>query len=228
MTSEIAMRLSGFFFLFIIAASVVGRILGYKLDNYDADAKLQSIGDSPVKFRISVLLLLVEHASIIALGISLFVAFGSCNVVLGIVWVVVRTGEGLLHAYSEIGYWGLLKLAGQYSVGGNAERKVQADAGRAVLQTKNLRFSQAMVLFGLGTLAYSIVFVGNAVVPVFLGWAGIVVGGLDVIGSGLRLAKPKIVAVAYLGGALTLVFEVVIGVWLLVASPIIPVPPCSG
>ena len=219
------MRLSGFFFLFIIAASIVGRILGYKLDNYDAVAKLQSISGAPAKFKISVLLLLVEHAGIIALCISLFVAFGTCNVALGIVWVVARTGEGLLHAYSEIGYWGLLKLAAQYSVGGDVDGKALADAGRAVLQTKNLRFSQAMVLFGVGTLAYSIVFVSYGVVPVFVGWAGIVVGGLDVIGSGLRLAKPKIVAVAYLGGALTLVFEIVIGVWLLVASSIIP---CSG
>ena len=222
MTNEIAFRLSGFFFLFIIATSVAGRILGYKLDNQDADAKLQSISDKPGNFRISVFLLLVEHVSIIALGICLFVAFGSFNVALGFVWVVVRTGEGLLQLYSEIGYWGLYKLAGQYSVGRDVERKALAEAGRTVLRTKNLRFNQAMVLFGVGTLAYSIVFVGYDLVPVFIGWMGIAIGGLDAVGWGLRLAKPNIVAPAYLGGALTLVFEVILGVWLLVASPIIP------
>ncbi len=222
MTNEIAMHLSGFFFLFIIATSVVGRILGYKLDDHDADAKLQSISGAPGRFRISVFLLLLENAGIIALGISLFVAFGSHNAALGIVWVVVRTGEGLLQFYGEIGYWGLFKLAGQYSVGGDAEKKALAEAGRAVLQTKNLRFNQAMVLFGVGTLAYSTLFVAYGVVPAYVGWLGIGVGALDVLGWGLRLARPKIVALAYLGGALTLVFEAILGVWLLVSSPIIP------
>jgi hypothetical protein len=216
------MHLSGFFFLFIIVTSVVGRILGYKLDEYDGDAKLRKIVDAPQKFRISIVLLLLEHASIVALGISLFVAFGSYDAALGILWVVVRTGEGLLQFYSEIGYWGLLRLARLYSAGDDVERRTLTEAGRAVLETKNLRFNQAMVLFGVGTLAYSIVFVGYDVVPVLLGWMGIFVGGLDALGSGLRLARPKIVAPAYLGGALTLAFEAIIGVWLLVASPIVP------
>lgn len=221
MTDEIAMRLSGFFFLFIIAASIAGRILGYKLDDYDADARLQSISGSPGKFKTSVFLLLLEHACIIALGVSLFVAFGSYNPVLGIVWIVVRTGESLLHFQSEIGYWILLKLAGQYSAGGDDERKAAVEAARSVLLAKNHRFNQAMVLFGVGTLAYSIVFVVYGVVPAPIAWMGIGIGVLVAVGWGLRLVKPMVVSLAYLGGALTLVFEVIIGVWLLLASPVI-------
>ena len=78
------------------------------------------------------------------------------------------------------------------------------------------------MLFGVGTLAYSTLFVAYGVVPAYVGWLGIGVGAFDVLGFGIRLAKPNFVALAYLGGALTLVFEVIIGVWLLVSSPIIP------
>ncbi len=96
MTNEIAMHVSGFLFLFILATGVASRALGYKLDDYDSDAKLQKIIDDPRKFKLSVVLLLIEHASIIALAIALFVAFGSHNTALGIVWVTFRTVEGLV------------------------------------------------------------------------------------------------------------------------------------
>ena len=36
MTNEIAMKLSGILFLFILATGIASRALGYKLDDYDA------------------------------------------------------------------------------------------------------------------------------------------------------------------------------------------------
>jgi hypothetical protein len=221
MTNELAMHVSGFLFLFILATGIASRALGYKLDDYDSEARLQQIIGDPRKFQISVGLLLIEHASIIALAIALFVAFGSYSVALGVVWVTFRTGEALVQFRSEIGYWGLLGLARQYADAGDAERKTLIESGRVILYTKNARFTLAMVLFGIGTLAYSILFVLYGVVPSIIGWFGIVVGVLDALGSGIRLAKPDFVVLAYLGGLLTLIFELIIGGWLLVSSPIL-------
>jgi hypothetical protein len=221
MTNEVAMNVSGFLFLFILATGVASRALGYKLDDYDSEAKFQAVIDDSRKFKISVGLMLIEHAGIIALAIALFVAFGSHSAALGFVWVTFRTGEALVHFYSEIGFWGLLTLARQYSVAGDAERKALSDSGRVVLHVKNSRFTLAMVLFGVGTLAYSILFVAYGVVPPTIGWLGIVVGALDIVGSGIRLARPNFVALAYLGGLLTLIFEAIIGGWLLFSSPIV-------
>jgi hypothetical protein len=216
------MSVSGFLFLFILATGIASRALGYKLDDYDSEAKLRAIVVDPGRFKISVVLLLVEHSSIIALAIALFVTFGSYNAALGVVWVIFRTGEALIQFNSEIGYWGLLGLAKRYAVAGDPERTALVESGRVILHTKNSRFTLAMVLFGVGTLAYSILFVAYGVVPPMIGWLGIVVGALDIVGSGIRLAKPNFVALAYIGGLLTLIFETMIGGWLLFSSPIIP------
>ncbi|MDP7453823.1 MAG: DUF4386 family protein, partial [Arenicellales bacterium] len=184
-------------------------------DDYDSDAKLLNIIADPTKFKCSIILLLVEHAAIIALAVTLFVAFGSYNVPLGIVWIIFRTGDGLVQFYSEISYWRLLGLARQYQVADDNERRALGASGRLILAKKNTRFTLAMVLFGIGTLAYSSVCVTYGLVPFIIGWMGIIIGALDVAGSGIRLAKPKFVALAYIGGLLTLIFEAVIGGWLL-------------
>ena len=44
----------------------------------------------------------------------------------------------------------------------------------------------------------------------------------DDVGSGIRLARPNFVVLAYMGGLLTLILEAIIGGWLLFSSPIIP------
>ena len=209
------MRSVGFLFLLILALGITSRALGYKLDDYDADAKLQHINEAPGKFKIGLALQMIEHAVIIALAVSLFVQYGSYNGVLGPVWLTFRTGEALVHFAGERDYWGLRRLAQQYSVADEAERTALGESGRVILLSKNTRFTQAMVLFGIGTLAYSIVFLAHDLVPSNLARLGIVVGALDVVGSGIRLARPTFVALAYLGGLLTLIFEVLIGGWLL-------------
>jgi hypothetical protein len=44
----------------------------------------------------------------------------------------------------------------------------------------------------------------------------------DDVGSGIRLARPNFVVLAYMGGLLTLILEAIIGGWLLFSSPTIP------
>jgi hypothetical protein len=39
MTNELAMHVSGFLFLFILATGIASRALGYKLDDYDSEAR---------------------------------------------------------------------------------------------------------------------------------------------------------------------------------------------
>ena len=62
MTIEIAMRLSGFLFLFIIITNVASVAFGNKLTrDLDSDAELQKINDDPNRFKISIVLALIEH-----------------------------------------------------------------------------------------------------------------------------------------------------------------------
>ena len=145
----------------------------------------------------------------------LFIAFGSYSLILGIIWLTFRTVEGLIQIYFKKNYWGLLNLARQYSAASGAEKNALIDSGRIILKIKNSSFSFAQILFSIGTLAYSILFVTYGVVPVTIGWFGIVAGVLYGLGNGITPVIPKFKALLYSGALLILLFEIVLGGWLL-------------
>ena len=219
MTIEIAMRLSGFLFLFILALNIAMAAFGNKVGTIedDSDAKLRKINNDPNRFKIGIVLGLIEHVSIIALAIMLFIAFSPYNLILGIVWTTFRIGEGLIFIFNEAQYWGLINIARQYSVISGTEKDALSDSGRIILQTRNARYNFAIILFSVGTLAYSILFVTYGVLPPFIGWLGIVTGISLGLGSGIKVVKPHLEALSIFG-LLAIVFEVIIGGWLLFFS----------
>jgi len=213
------MILSGFLFLFIIITNIASGIFGYKtLGDWDSDVKLQKINKDPTKFKISVVLILIEHFSIISLAITLFITFSSYNIVLGIVWCIFRIGEGLIQIYDKNNYWGLLNIAKQYSDTSGAEKDALIDLGRSILKTKKFRFGIAQLFFSIGTLAYSILFVTYGINPI-IGWFGIVASILYGFGNGIILIKPNFKVLGNFGGLLILLYEVVLG-GLLLFSPL--------
>jgi len=215
------MILSGFLFLFIIITNLASERFGTKtFSDLDSDAKLQKINNGPKKFKISIVLALIEHVSIISLAVMLFIAFSPYNIILGIVWAIFRIGEGLIQIYNKKNYWGLLNIARQYSGTSGAEKNALIDLGRSILKTKNSSFTFAQILFSIGTLAYSILFVTYGVVPAIIGWFGIVASILYGFGSGIILVKPNFKVLWNFGGLLILLFEIVLGGWLLF-SPLI-------
>ncbi len=215
--------LRGFLFLFIIVTLTASSQLGNKVtfggSDLDPDAKLQGIVDNPKKFRLSVYLALFEHGAIIALAIVMFVVFSPYSLILGSVWLIARTVEGLFNFNSQKNYWGLLKLSGQYSGTSGAEKAAVSDSCRTIVETKNYRLSLNSVPFSIGTISYSIVFVISGIdVLSIIGWFGIVASILYGFGNGIIIAKPKNQVVAQLGGLLIFIFEAVLGVWLIYSS----------
>lgn len=175
MTTEIAMRVSGFLYLYILASWVAMGALGNRIGmgDYDSDAELRKISDSPKKIQISIVIALIGHGAIIALAIMLFIAFGPYSLILGIIWTTFRTGEGLIQFWNEKDFWGLLNIARQYSVAIGAEKNSLSDSASTVLETRDYRFKVSQLLWAVGTLALSIVLVTTGVVPHFIGWLGI-------------------------------------------------------
>lgn len=210
------MVLSGFLFLFILVLNVVMGALGYLMekDDYDPDADLEKINSDPKRFKTGIGLALVEHGCVIVLTLLLFIAFGSHNILLGIVWTICRTGEGLIQYYNEPGYWGLLDIAERYSVAEGAQKDSLSDLARTTFEAKDLRFKFAMICWSIGTLALSIVFVTYGAAPAIIGWLGIAASILVGFGTGVKLVKPEI-RVALVGALVAILFEIVIGVWLL-------------
>jgi len=222
----ILIKLAGFLFLFIIITNIASVRFGNKiLSDLDSDAKLQKINNDPKKFKISNVLALIEHVSIISLAIILFIVFSPYNpynIILGIVFITFRIGEGLIQIYNKKNYWGLLNIARQYSGTSDAEKNALIDLGRSILKTKNYSFTFAQILFSIGTLAYSILFITYGVVPAIIGWFGIVASILYGFGNGIILVTSNFKVLKLRGGLLILIFEVVLGGWLLFYPHIIP------
>ena len=217
----IEMSLAGFLFLFIIITLITSERFGYKvISDLDSDAKLQEINKDPKKFKIGTVLALIEHGSIIALAIMLFIAFSQYNMILAVIWTISRITEGLIDFYNEKNYWRLLNIAKQYSSSSGAEKNSLSELGRSILKTKNSTFSFAQILFSIGTLSYSILFVTSEVVPAIIGWFGIVASILYGFGNGIILVNPNKALQIFRVGLLILLFEVILGGWLLF-SPLI-------
>jgi len=214
--------LSGFLFLFIIIILILAsERFGYEIfSDLDSDAKLQKINKDPKKFKIGIVLALIEHVSIISLAVMLFIAFSPYNIMLAVVWTIFRIGEGLIQIYNKKDYWGLLNIASQYSGTSGAEKNALIDLGRSILKTKNSIFTFAQILFSVGTLAYSILFATSGVVPEIIGWFGIVASILYGFGNGIQLLKTNFKALWNIGGLLIWIFEPILGGWLLF-SPLI-------
>jgi len=212
----IEMILSGFLFLFILVLNIVMGAFGYLMekDNYDPDADLKKISKNPRKFKTGILLALIEHGSVIVLTILLFIAFSPYTIMLGIVLLIFRIGEGLIQYINEPNYWKLIKIANQYSSTGGEQKKSLSDLARSIFQTKDTRFKFAMICWSIGTLAFSIILVTSEVVPQIIGWLGIVASILVGFGTGIKLVKPNFKG-EIIGALFAMLFEVIIGGWLL-------------
>ena len=213
---------SGFFFLFIIATNIASGFFGYKtVGKVDIHAKLQEINDDQRKFKIGIVFILIEHFSIISLAIMLFLAFSPYNIILGIIWSISRIFEALIQIYDKKNYWGLLDIAIKYSSKIDAEKETLIDSSRIIFKTKEYRFAIAQLFFSIGTFTYSILFVIYNIVPLFIGWFGIVASILYGSGSGIFLKKSDNKVLWSIGGLLILIFELILGIWLLGYSVIV-------
>ncbi|MHA1985413.1 MAG: DUF4386 domain-containing protein [Promethearchaeota archaeon] len=220
---KIEIWLSGFFFLFIIITNIASNRFGYKtFGDVDSDAQLQNINQDPTKFKIGFGLILIEHLGIISLAVTLFIAYSPYNILLGIIWCTFRIGEALIQIYDKKNYWGLLDIAKKYSDTSGAEKGELINTSRSILKTKEFRFVFAQVFFSIGTLSYSILFVTYGVVPAFIGWFGITASIIYGVGNGIFLIKPNFKILWNIGGLLILLFEIVLGGWLMWYSIIIP------
>ncbi|NVM18444.1 MAG: DUF4386 domain-containing protein [Candidatus Lokiarchaeota archaeon] len=225
---NIEIFLSGFLYLLILVLQIVMAIFGYILEptpkHYESDAKLLNFSKNPEKFKLSIAFALIEHFCVIILPIMLFIAFSSYNIILGIVWMVFRIAEGSIQVYNEKDYWGLLDLAKKYSDTSGAKKDSLFDSYRITLKRKSSRFAFAMICWAIGTLAISIMLVTYGVTPPFIGWLGIAASIAIGFANVAKLLKPNFKVYETLSsifGILSIVFEIMIGGWLIFYSFII-------
>ncbi len=206
------MMLSGFLFLLIIITNLASNRFGYQtFGDLDKEAKLEKIDKDPRRFKISFVLILIEHLIIILLAVTMFFAFNLYNLILAIVWTISRSIEGLIQIINKKSYWRLINIAKKYSAANDVEKKSLDDIRLNILKTKMSNFLFAQIFFTIGTLAYSILFVVYEVIPVSIGWFGIVAGVIYGLGNGIFFIKPNIKVLWNLGGLFILIFEIILG-----------------
>ncbi|MCW4006961.1 MAG: DUF4386 domain-containing protein [Candidatus Bathyarchaeota archaeon] len=211
--------LSGFLFWFIIVTNVASGRFGYEtFSSLDAQAQLQKIASDQRCFKTATALILAEHMGILALALSLFLAFNVYSLLLAALWVIFRSTEAAIQIYNKKSYYQLHKLARQHQTADKTQQHILSSQAHGILKTKNHVFLLAQLLFSAGTLAYSALFVVYAtLVPPLIGWFGIAASITYAIGNAAALAKPHVKAPWNFGALLILVFEVILGTWLLLS-----------
>ncbi len=218
MTVEVAAKISGLLFWLIIITNIAANQFGYlTIGDLDKEADLQTINEDPQRFKIAFVLILIEHICIILLAIMLFIAFSPYSLILGMIWLVARTAEGVIQIINKRNYWRLLGIARRFAAGDNAERIVLNEARLRILESKHRNFTVSQILFAIGTLAYAILFVTYGPVPAVIAWFGIAAGSLYGVGNGINLVRSDFKVPSMIGGLLILIFEAALGGWLLLA-----------
>jgi hypothetical protein len=73
---------------------------------------------------------------------------------LGIILLIFRIGEGSIQFINEPNYWSLIKLAEQHSDASDVDKNAITDLVGSIFKTKDRRFKYAMICWSIGTLAF--------------------------------------------------------------------------
>jgi len=215
-SASFAMKLCGFFYIFILATNAASVGLGNRIDETDSVSKFLSILEDPDRYRRSVFVALGSHLGIVMISGALFMAFGSYNRQLALIGSISRVGEALVMIYGEVTVLRLIDLAREY-VSVNSNKETLRLVGDQILRTKNTGVDLGLLLLSIGAIAYCFLFVQSGAVPSRIAWLGLAAGVISVIGIVIKFAS-RFSSIAIIGMVLMMVFEVVFGVWLLFFS----------
>ena len=214
MTRATNARLAGFTFLIYIAVGITSMVLtGRATSGEGVAAQLGTITQHATDVRLTILLTLIMNLSALVLGVTLYALTRDQDRDLAMLGLTCRVAEGI-SGMDVSGTLGLLWLA----TAGDAPT---LDAGGAsALGGFFLKMGKTMgasaTFFALGSTFFSWLLLRGRMIPIPLGWLGVLASVLLVVCSPLVLA-------GLLGGPITtfmwlpmLAFEVVLALWLII------------
>ena len=206
-------QLCGFLYLFILLTSALSQAFaGATLDPADMPGTLGKVAAENKKIRLSVVIDLISHVSIIALAALLFIAFSPYNRSLALMGTLWRVAEGTILALNEGNKLVLLDLSQKSASATGVQAVALESMGRMLISMEQWGFKIGLAFLVLGSLIYAILFVTSGAVPFALGWFGVIASLLAAAGIFLNLINPNLSMASFL---ILIPFEVVLGFWLL-------------
>lgn len=210
-------QLCGFLYLFVLLTSLLSKgTAGAPLDAEAVSSTLDGLAERGRRFRISVVLDLISHASVVALAGALYLAFSPFNQSLALVAMLLRVVEGTIMSFNEVNNLVLLSVAQKFIPATGAEAVTLGTLGRTLIVAEDWGFKVGLAFFALGSLLFGILFISSGAVPSALAWWGAIAGLLAVVGRWLALVSPNLPLVLETASFVPIIlFELVFGVWLL-------------
>jgi len=207
-------QLCGFLFLFILLTSALSQALaGGALDPADIPGTMSRVTESGKKFRLSVVIDLISHVSIVALAAMLFVTFSPFNRSLALLGTLWRLAEGSILALNEVNNLVLLDVSQKSASATGNQSVVLESIGRMLISTEGWGLKIGLVFLVAGSLVYAILFVTSGAIPLALGWFGVIASILAAGGILLNLINPNLSMASFL---ILIPYEIVLGFWLLI------------
>ena len=217
-------RIAGFVFLFYIAAGLSGMFLSGRADGAGGTAaKLAGIARHVTDVRAAIVLDLICCFCALVLAVTLYSITRAEDPDLAMLGLTCRVAEGVIGAVSLPRSLGQLWLA--TATGAAAPDPAAASAlGAVLLNLPSWSSTISAIFFAAGSTAFSYLLLRGRMIPVPLAWIGVLASGLLVVGLPLQLVGVLTGTAASLLWLPMLVFEVPLGLWLLIKGVALPPP----
>jgi hypothetical protein len=214
MTRQGYARLAGFMFIFYIAAGLFAEFVFAPIAGAEGVAgKLAAVAEHASRVRLRALLSMILMANAVVLGVALYAITRDQDRNLALMAVSFRVLEAALGAAVLLSTMGLLSLA----TSSPAESAPASTTLAAVLfKVRTWGVLASATAFAAGSLLFSWLFVRARSIPAWLAWLGVVASVLVGVVLPLQLVGWVTGPVVMYVWLPMLVFELVLGIWLLV------------
>ena len=224
MTRTTNARLAGFMFLFYIATGIANLVL-FKQATSGAEgtaAKLASIAQHAPLVRLTVVLTLLTFVDAVVLAVALYALTRDQDPDLAVLALCCRVSEGVIGAISAVRTLGLLSVATASTAAAAPDAAAAQALGALLLNAGGLFTLIGATCFALGSTLYPYLFLRARSIPVLLAWLGVLASVLLVVALPLQLAGFLRGPVTYFMWIPMAVFEVALGLWLLIKGVAAP------
>lgn len=225
MTRTTNARLAGFMFLFYIATGITSMVL-FRQATSGAEgtaATLASLAQHATTVRLTAVLTLLTFFDAVVLAVALYALTRDQDPDLAVLALCSRVGEGVIAATSAVRTLGLLSVATASTAAAAPDAAAAHALGALLLQQGGSGTLIAATCFAVGSTLYSYLFLRARSIPVPLAWLGVLASVLLVVALPLQLAGFLRGPVTYLVWIPMAVFEVTLGLWLLIKG--VPMSP---